>query len=79
MTAKLYKQVAARNLVVSRRAGVTGEVCIKFRNPSIKSITLSSNQPLNVFANNKNLTADDVLTSNIVELIVGGFLSIIYS
>lgn len=79
MTAKLYKQVAARNLVVSRRAGVTGEVCIKFRNPNIKSITLSSNQPLNVFANNKNLTADDVLTSNIVELIVGGFLSIIYS
>jgi hypothetical protein len=78
MTAKLYKQVAARNLVISRRAGVTGEVCIKFRNPNIKSITLSTNQPLDVFANNKKLTSEDVLTSNMVDLIVNGFLTIVY-
>ena len=79
MTAKLFKQVAARNLVVSRKAGVTGEVCIKFRNPNIKSIMLNTNQPLDVFANNKKLTSEDVLTSNIVELLVNSFLTIVYN
>lgn len=77
MSAKLYKCVAARRLVIARKAGVTGEVAVRFKNVGLKPIILNSNQPLDIFGSFKSVTPDDVLNSNIVDLIASGMITII--
>jgi len=77
MSAKLYKAVAARQLIVARKAGVTGEVTIRFRNKDIKSIRLSSSNSVDVFKTRHDLKAEDVMTSNLVELIARNFITIL--
>jgi hypothetical protein len=77
MSAKLYKCVAAKKLVIARRAGVTGEVALRFKNPNIKQVIINSNQPIDLFTNFKNVSQDDVLNSNMLELIASGVLTIV--
>jgi hypothetical protein len=77
MSAKLYKCVAARRLVIARKAGITGEVAVRFKNVEIKPILISSNQPIDLFGNFKNIKQDDILNSNILELIAQGMITII--
>ena len=71
MSQNFLNGILMKKMIVKKAPMVQGQVCIHFPNPAVQDIILKDYSEVDVFQR-INITADDVKTSNISQLLSRG-------
>jgi hypothetical protein len=74
MSAKLVESIGAGKIVVQRKANISGEVVVQFKDPDLSDIRVTSSRPVEL---TKKVEAKLFKRSNLKRLVQRGFLSVL--
>jgi hypothetical protein len=74
MSAKLVEAMGAGKIVVQRKANISGEVVVQFKDPDLGDIRVTSAQPVEL---TKHVEAKLFKRSNLKRLVQRGFLRVV--